>query len=150
MGVKIDSEGGTIRGIFGRITTLIPGEACLFCRGGLSPDIIRLESLSPTERQALADENYAPEIDTPAPAVIPFTTAVASQAVSEFLHRLTGFMGEERQSSEVLMLLGESRVRSNRVPPVAGCLCTQKNLWGIGDTKRFLGASWATASPVVT
>jgi molybdopterin/thiamine biosynthesis adenylyltransferase len=147
MGVKIDSEDGAIRGVFGRVTTLIPGEACLFCRGRISPDVIRLEALSPEERRALADENYAPEIDTPAPAVIPFTTAVSAQAVSEFLHRLTGFMGEDRVSSEVLLFLAESRVRTNRPSPEAECLCTQRNLWGIGDTKRFLGASWAT--PVV-
>lgn len=31
-----------------------------------------------------------------APAVIPFTTAVAAQAVTELLHRLTGFMGPIR------------------------------------------------------
>jgi hypothetical protein len=96
------------------------------------------------------DENYAPEIDTPAPAVIPFTTAVASQAISEFLHRLTGFMGEERRSSEVLVLLGASRVRTNRVLPGDGCLCTQRGIWGMGDTKRFLGLSWATASAAAT
>jgi molybdopterin/thiamine biosynthesis adenylyltransferase len=146
-GVKIDSADGTIKGVAGRVTTLLPGEACLFCRGRISADVIRLEALSPAERSALVDENYAPEIDTPSPAVIPFTTAVASQAISEFLHRLTGFMGEARRSSEVLLLFADSRVRTNREPSGAGCLCAQQQHWGIGDTKRFLGVSWMTSVP---
>ena len=33
LGVKIDSDDGTILSVYGRITTLLPGEACLFCRG---------------------------------------------------------------------------------------------------------------------
>jgi hypothetical protein len=59
-GVRIDSEGGSIRSIIGRVTTLQAGEACLFCRGRTSPDMIRIEALTPGERQALIDEAYAP------------------------------------------------------------------------------------------
>jgi hypothetical protein len=33
MAVKIKADVGLIEGVFGRITTLLPGEACLFCRG---------------------------------------------------------------------------------------------------------------------
>lgn len=142
MGVKIDAPDQVIRGIFGRVTTLIPGEACLFCRGGISAKIISLESLSPEEWQLLADENYAPQLETENPAVITFTTAVATQAVSEFLHRLTGFMGVERQSSEVLMFFHESTIRTNRTPPAEGCLCTKQDLWGRGDGRDFLGLMW--------
>lgn len=140
--VKIDAPGEVIRGVFGRVTTIIPGEACLFCRGRITPEMIRLESLSPEEWRVLADEGYAPEIEGNNPAVIPFTTAVAAQAVSEFLHRLTGFMGEERRSSEVLMLFHESSVRTNRTPPEADCLCSQREIWGRGDGRDFLGLTW--------
>ena len=142
LGVKLDSQDGTLTGVFGRVTTFYPGEACLFCRGRISPDMIRLESLTPEERQALADENYAPELDGPAPAVVAFTTAVAAQAVSELLHRLTGFMGPNRTSSEVLLLLGESRLRANRETRGADCLCSQVKLWGSGDSRRFLDMTW--------
>ncbi len=51
-GVKIDSADGTIKGVTGRATTLLPGEACLFCRGRISSDIIRLEALSPSRAQS--------------------------------------------------------------------------------------------------
>jgi molybdopterin/thiamine biosynthesis adenylyltransferase/proteasome lid subunit RPN8/RPN11 len=141
-GVKIDSKDGTIRGVTGRVTTLLPGEACLFCRERISAETIRLESLTLNERRALADEGYAPELETPAPAVIPFTTAVAAQAVTELLHRLTGFMGEDRRSSEVLLVFSESRTRTNRQPPNPECLCAKRAVWGRGDTRRFLDMSW--------
>ncbi|HJZ90605.1 MAG TPA: ThiF family adenylyltransferase [Gemmataceae bacterium] len=141
-GVKIDSHEGKIRGVTGRVTTLMPGEACLFCRERTSADAIRLETLSPDERRSLVSEGYAPELETPAPAVIPFTTAVAAQAVTELLHRLTGFMGEERRSSEVLLAISESRVRTNRQSPNPECLCAERSVWGRGDGKRFLNMSW--------
>jgi hypothetical protein len=146
LGVRIEAEDGIIRGIVGRITTLMPGEACLFCRGRISADMIRLESLSPEEWQLLADEDYAPQLDTEDPAIITFTTAVAAQSVSEFLHRLTGFMGEERRSSEVLMFFHESTVRTNRAPSDPECLCAQKEMWGSGDGRDFLGLMWAKPS----
>jgi len=142
LGVKIDAPGGIIRSIDGRVTTLLPHLACLFCRKRISSDIIMLESLTPEEWAARADENYAPELDTTAPAVIPYTTAVAAQAISEFLHRLTGFMGDERVSSETLLLFHEPSIKTNRVPPKAGCLCTQREKWGVGDRRTFLDLLW--------
>ncbi len=142
LGVKIDAPEQVIRGIDGRVTTLLPGEACLFCRERISSDAIRLESLSPEERQLLVDEHYAPQLETENPAVITFTTAVAALAVSEFLHRLTGFMGEGRQSSEVLMFFHESMVRTNRTPSKPDCICTKTELWGVGDRRDFLGLTW--------
>lgn len=143
-GVVIDSEDGFIRGIFGRAKTLLPGEECLFCRKQIDPDIMRLESLSPQEQEALADEDYAPRLNTNAPAVITFTTAVASQAVSELLHRLTGFMGGERQTSEVLLRFHETKRLANphRTPPNPDCVCGQTKLWGRGDSRNFLGMMW--------
>jgi len=142
VGVKIDAPEQVIRGINGRVTTLIPGEACLFCRERITSKMIQLESLSPEERQLLADQDYAPELETDNPAVITFTTAVAAQAISDLLHRLTGFMGEERQSSEVLMFFHESTVKTNRTPASPICICTKREFWGVGDTRDFLGLMW--------
>lgn len=143
MGVLIDSTEGAIRDVVGRVTTLLPGEACLFCRGRISSDGVANESLSDEERAALAAEGYAPELPTPSPAVVAFTSAVASIAVSELLHRLTGFMGDERESSEVLLFFDKSRMRTNRALLGAECLCNQRQLWGRGDSRSFLGLTWA-------
>lgn len=143
MGVVIDSDGNTIRSIVGRITTVLPGEACLFCRGRITPDGIRLESLPAEERRRLAREGYAPELGIADPAVVMFTTAVAAQAVTELMHRLTGFMGDERQSSEVLMFFNETMIKRNRESPSASCFCSDTTRWATGDAGRsYLGVSW--------
>jgi hypothetical protein len=81
MGVKINSEEGIIKSIGGRVTTLLPGYACLFCRGRINTKTILHESLAatnPEELQRLIKAGYADELDTPAPAVIAFTSQIAS------------------------------------------------------------------------
>lgn len=40
MGVVVDSDNGKIRSVDGRVTTLYPGEACLFCRKRISAEAI--------------------------------------------------------------------------------------------------------------
>lgn len=142
MAVKIDSKDGIIRGITGRVTTLLTGEACLFCRGRINPGTIRAEGLPPEQRERELEEGYIPQFATNEPAVVTFTTAVAAQAVNEMLHRLTGFMGAERQSSEVLMLFSESSIRTNRDRAQPECICQVQKNWGRGDTSGFLGKVW--------
>lgn len=145
MGVKIDSDKGVIKSLQGRVTVLMPSTSCLFCRGRIHPENIRIESLQATDPEAanaLVREGYAPELKEPAPAVIPFTTTIASSAVSEFLHRLTGFMGEERNSSEILHLIDDSRIRTNSNKPINDCFCINNYFWGRGDTDPFLDITW--------
>lgn len=144
MGVLVDSDGGVIRGVHGRVTTLLPGESCLFCRGRISFEAIRIETLSESEREAQIRDGYAPELGEPAPAVIAFTSGIASAALSELLHRLTGFMGKDRQATEVLHNFDACRVRTNRVEARESCICRDRSLWGRGDERPFLGMMWPT------
>jgi len=146
LGVLIDSKAGSIRGVYGRVTTLAPGEACLFCRGRITADAIRVETLSPADRASQIRQGYAPELAQPAPAVVAFTSGVASFGVAELLHRLTGFMGTDRESSELLITFDESRIRSNRVERRDTCLCADRTIWGRGDETPFLGMSWQTCT----
>lgn len=142
MGVTIRSEEEVITDVVGRVTTLIPGEACLFCRQRITAERIRLESLSDEERNSLVGEGYAPELEMPNPAVMPFTSTIAALAVSELLQRLTGFMGSDRASSELLCFFDQTRLRTNRPQPRSGCLCTKQSLWGRGDSTPFLDLTW--------
>jgi hypothetical protein len=144
LGVLIDSQDGVISGVYGRVTTMMAGEACLFCRGRISAEGIRVEALSEADRSAQVLDGYAPELQEPAPAVIPFTSATASAAVCELLHRLTGFMGSERLSSEVLLAIDQSRIRTNRLQPTDGCVCGDESFWGLGDCSPFLDMVWPT------
>jgi len=145
MGVKIDSQNGTIRSIQGRVTTLLPGSACLFCRDRITALRVRAESLralSPEQAAELEQEGYIPELEEPAPAVAPFTTMIASSAVSEFLHRLTGFLGDERESSEVIHLIDHTRTRTNNKPSKPECFCSDETNFGRGDVSPLLDLTW--------
>lgn len=145
MGVKIDSDGGIIRSIQGRVTTLMPGAACLHCRGRLSTELIQAESqraANPEAAGALEEEGYIPELAEPAPAVVAFTTTIAASAVTEFLHRLTGFMGVERESTEVLHFIDQTELRRNKLPSREGCFCGNKQYWGRGDVRPLLDTTW--------
>ncbi len=147
MGVQIDTDKDKIRGIQGRVTTLMPGAACLFCRKRISADRVRAESIAasnPDEAARLRKEGYLANIDERAPAVVTFTTAIAASAVSEFLHRLTGFQGAERQSTEIIHFFDQSRMRTNATAPTDGCFCADEARRGAGDTKRFLDLNWRT------
>ncbi len=141
LGVVIDSASGQVRAVVGRVTTVLPGTSCLLCRGRIDPHQIRAEALSPEQRQGEAAEGYLPELGVMDPAVISFTTATASFAVADLLHRLTGYMGG-RQSTETLLLFHHPEVRSNAVPPESWCDCAQSPSWGRGDEEPFLGMTW--------
>ncbi|WP_035554618.1 ThiF family adenylyltransferase [Burkholderia sp. 9120] len=142
MGVVIDSHGGIIQGVYGRATTVLAGEPCLLCRGRISAEGLRVEGLSDSDRDRQVQQGYAPELATPAPAVIAFTTMVASHAVTELLHRLTGFMGASRQSTEVLLFIDKGRIAANRRNPEEGCFCEDVAEWGRGDEAPYLGMVW--------
>jgi len=149
LGVVVASTDGVLKGVTGRVTTVFPGTACLMCRERISPAMIRAESLPPGERKRLATEGYAPELGITNPAVIPFTTGVAAQAVSELLHRLTGFMGA-RASSETLIQFDVPQIRSNATPAEPWCDCANTATWGRGDEMPLLGMAWpeSTDEPV--
>lgn len=149
LGVKIDSQDGTVKSVEGRITTLLPGAACLFCRGRISGDVIAAEILQendPEEYKRRRVQGYVPELEGHAPAVIPFTSAVASFAINEFFHRLSGYMGEDRASTEVFLLFDDSRISRNSTPPDGECMCSDRRRWGRGDTNPLLGMTWGSES----
>lgn len=139
MGVIINSAEGRVRNVTGRVTTLLAGEACLFCRGRITPERILQETRTPEERAIRVAEGYAPELAINNPAVVTFTTAVAASAVSEFLHRLSGFMGQERRSTEVLHLFDKCQLKTSRLEPRPSCFCSDPELWGSGDCERPFG-----------
>ncbi|MEF3691707.1 MAG: ThiF family adenylyltransferase [Candidatus Moraniibacteriota bacterium] len=140
--VLINSIDGIIEEIVGRVTTIFPGEACLFCRKRINPEIIALEGMSEKDRQKRISENYAPELETNDPSVIAFTSAVSCQGVTELLHRLTNFKGAEYNSTEMLMLFDKNSVRTNNIDPEDRCLCMRRDTLGVGDKRDFLGLVW--------
>ena len=137
MGVLVDRNDVT-----GRVTLLMPGTACLWCRGRLSVDRVRAEAMSREQYERQRRDGYVPELGIPNPAVISFTMGTSTFAVNEFLHRLTGFMGD-RKSTETLIEFELPQIRSNSTAPNPQCECANRTLWGRGDVAPFLGLTWA-------
>jgi len=145
LGVKIDSANGVIRAIPGRITTLMPGLPCLYCRRQINADGISaemLEQLNPMEAKQRRREGYIPELPGAEPAVVAFTAATAAFALGEFLQRLTGFKGEDYSLTENLIRFDEGVMRKPGAVQAHGCICTNPSLIGRGDRMRFLDQIW--------
>lgn len=122
-GVLLSTDSaGRLSGIDGRVTTMRPGAACLLCRGRIDLARAAAEQMSHEQHQRLAAEGYSPQLPGVQPAVVPFTTMVAAQAVTELLEALTGF-GPPDQGTEVLLRVHDREVSTNAVAPRPGHFC---------------------------
>jgi molybdopterin/thiamine biosynthesis adenylyltransferase len=147
LGVMIDSEAGSIRSVLGRVTTIIPGTACLLCReridgAGIRADVLR--ATNPQTYKELVEEGYVRGLGGVEPSVVMFTTATAAMALSELMHRLTSYMGAERIASEILMRFDDSKISRNSIAPKADCWCSRSGNWAVGDRDPLLDLSWVS------
>jgi molybdopterin/thiamine biosynthesis adenylyltransferase len=144
IGVLLSSSAGHIEGIDGRVTILHPGAACLVCRGRVDLARASAERMPERERAALQAEGYAPELGGVEPAVVPYTSLVASVATAELLERLIGY-GPEPEPSEILVRAHERELSTNRRDPNPGHYCDPAaGYLGLGDGTPFLGQTWST------
>jgi hypothetical protein len=145
VGVSIDPDGERVRSIHGRVTILQPGYACLFCRGritseGVAADILR--ATDPQRAEQMIADGYIAGWPDPAPAVVTFTSMVASAAIAEMLDRLVGYKSAETKPSEYILRFEADTVGRNTRECLNGCFCSDRVLWGVGDKKLFLGMTW--------
>ncbi len=140
-GVILTSDSNDIiEGIFGRVTVLHPGTACLMCRDRIDLGRAEAEVREVAEQERLEREGYAAALPGVEPALVPFTTMVAAWAVSELLERLIGY-GEDPTPSEILLRVHDRRVGANLQPPTEGHYCDpDKQLEH--DEDMFLGMNW--------
>ena len=142
-GVLLSSgPGGQLVGIDGRVTVLASGAACLVCRDRIDLQRAAAEMLNPSEYRRLAAEGYAPALSDPEPAVVAFTTQVASVAVCELLERLIHY-GPDLVPTEVLLRSHEREVSTNDQDPRRGHYCHPAACkLGLGVTDPFLEQTW--------
>jgi len=139
VGFLIDSVGGVVRGLEGRVTTMLPGTACLQCLKVIDPIRLTAEQLPAQERQARIAEGYAPELDHRDPAVVTYTTMVATWAINELIERIVGF--GDRAPFELHVRAHERKISTSSTPPDPQHFCAQPARWGAGDEPPFLGRS---------
>ena len=137
------SRNGELDGIYGRVTILAPGTACLVCRNRIDLQRASAEMLNSAEYQRLADEGYAPALPGIEPAVVAFTTQVAAAAVGELLERLIHY-GPEPSPTEVLLRTHDRQISTNDQRPRDGHYCDpNQGKLGLGVTEPFLEQVWA-------
>jgi proteasome lid subunit RPN8/RPN11 len=141
MGFLIDNERGVVRDLTGRVTTMLPGSACLFCRGRIDAEMIRLEAMPLAEREQRVAEGYAPALGAPAPAVVAFTTLVAALGVSELIERLIGY--DQPPPDELLALVSDRRILRSTTVPDPFHFCGRPEVWGRGDEALLMGRTWS-------
>jgi molybdopterin/thiamine biosynthesis adenylyltransferase len=140
LGVLIGGKGGEVTDIDGRVTVIAPGTPCLHCRDRIDPNRLREESLPAAERKALAAEGYAQGLDDPDPAVITYTTMIATFGVDELLQRLFGF--GDGPSSELLVRPTRREIRRLGGASREGHFCADPRVLGRGDREPPLGLGW--------
>ena len=126
--------------LFARVSTLVPGHACLLCGGFIDPRRAREESLrrsDPDDYEKLKEEAYVLGEGDPSPAVVTFTTEAGCMAVNEWLTGITGFAG-----SMVSTRMRRFHARDERFPqisPRSNCpCCDDQETLGRGDVEPFL------------
>lgn len=131
LGVRITSDDGVISHAVGAVDVLRPDKPCLWCKQFLRSERISAESLPIEERRYLLQEGYVEDIDSKTPAVISFTSSVASSAVSLFIHIFTNFMGEAGNISRISydFLKGSS----SRGATIIDKKCICQKIRGFGD-----------------
>lgn len=132
-----------VQALDGRVTVLQPGYACLLCRSVINTTIARdqmLKQQNPDEYERRKAEAYVQGEGNPSPAVVLFTTDVASMALQELVHRLQGFRGDRgsvAQQVRKFKLIDDRRQGAASQPHCP--VCSSSANWGIGDTEPFLG-----------
>lgn len=140
-GVLLDADANRlISGVFGRVTVVHPGAACLLCRERVDSRLAAAELRDPDEQRELEREHYAPALPGIEPALVPFTTLVAAYAVSELLERLIGY-GEDPAPSELVLRVHDRKMNANSAAPTPGHYCDPTAPLE-HDDEMFLGMNW--------
>lgn len=134
----VPNDDGSIRALDGRVTTLLPGQACLLCRERITPDGLAAEDLDPEERRRRDAEGYVPGLGERDPSVGTFTTLIACYAVNELLDRLFGYSDGAGAwgATELLVRLADRRLNFNSREPGLHW-CGQSDHYGRGDASTL-------------
>lgn len=148
MGIVIEptkTDPPEIQTLQGRLTVIFPGNICLLCRNIVRTNLAAEEQLKrndPDGFERQKQEAYVIGSGNPSPAVITFTTEVATIAVNEFLHRITGFR-KGSATRHVVRFFDQEEDRRPGGESKEGCpMCNSKINWGKGDVEPFMDQAY--------
>lgn len=111
---RVDRQ-GTVVGDAGRTVVVGPDRPCLACWGHLDPNALRIEALSPEEREEEVAAGYIDGANEPQPSVVAFNTMVAGAGVVELLRLVTAFAGADEPPMRLAFSFRDGTVRRNSV-----------------------------------
>ena len=126
----------------GRVTVLEPGSSCLLCRRIIDPALAAEEALrrnDPAEYERRKAEAYVRGEGDAAPAVVSFTTSVATMAIEEMIQRLQGFRGADGAIANRVRRFGFVEDVRPGASPRPCRICGSRDVHGAGDVDPFLG-----------
>jgi hypothetical protein len=145
LGLVVDvskDEPPEVKSLDGRVTVLRPSLPCLSCRGIVDGEIARSEGIrrsDPEDYTRRKAEAYVLGEGDPRPAVVTFTTEVATMAVTELVHRIQGFRGHGGHINHRVRKFHLGEDFRPGAQPVSGCrICDDRSVWGRGDMDPFL------------
>ncbi|MBX9609192.1 MAG: ThiF family adenylyltransferase [Gammaproteobacteria bacterium] len=120
-GFRVGSSGSVIAGA-GRVVVVGPGRRCLACWGHIDPDRIRIETLSPADRNRLAADGYITGATVQQPSVVSFNTMIAGTAVTELIRIATRYAGAEDPPMRLCFDFENGTVRRNVLSETPLCM----------------------------
>jgi len=140
--ISVKKHSLELENLQGRISYLFPGSDCLVTKGYINIDIAYSENLrrnEPENFKKLKEEAYVIGEGNPSPAVVTFTTQIATMAVNEFLNRVQGFNPQALTSKHKLFFFHRGIEIFPENVAVNECrICGKSNYWGRGDMEPFL------------
>ena len=118
----------------GRVTTVLPGRPCLICSGVVNAARANEEDLErtrPEEYQRRKDEAYVIGGGEPAPAVVTFTTEMASVAVDELIAGVQQSVEENAKSREQINGLEQVSRRIDKIVDAITTVSIQTNMLAV-------------------
>lgn len=117
---RVDANGAIV-GDAGRVVAIGPGRPCLGCWGHLDPHTLRIEALSPEDRDNEIRAGYIEGTVETQPSVMAFNAHVAGAGVVELLRIATAFAGAESPPLRIAFSFAEGTVRRNTIARNGNC-----------------------------
>ena len=140
--ISVNNNSLELQNLQGRISYLFPGNDCLLTKKNINTERAWAESLkrnAPEAYKQLKEEAYVIGEGNPSPAVVTFTTLVASIAVNELLNRIQGFNLSDLNSPHKLFFFNQGeKIYPQNIPNNKCIICGKNNYWGRGDMQPFL------------
>lgn len=140
--ISVKKDSFELENLQGRISYLFPGSDCLVTQGNINMSIAYSENLrrnDPENYKKLKEEAYVIGEGNPSPAIVTFTTIIASMAVNELLNRVQGFNPLAMNAPHKLFFFHRGiEIFPENIPDNECRICGNSNYWGRGDMQPFL------------